>query len=68
MDRKQRLAQELRRLDGLDRKVQLELDDEAAGEDTEMELELLDPELFFHYDAAAASKLITAITSVSSAR
>ena len=33
-----------------------------------MELELLDPELFFHYDAAAASKLITAITSVSSAR
>lgn len=41
MEREQRLAQELRRLDGLDREVQLELGDEAAGEDTEMELELL---------------------------
>jgi glutathione synthase/RimK-type ligase-like ATP-grasp enzyme len=33
-----------------------------------MELELLDPELFFHYDAHAANRLIAAITSVTSAR
>ena len=33
-----------------------------------MELELLDPELFFHYDEAAAGRLIAAITSVHSAR
>jgi glutathione synthase/RimK-type ligase-like ATP-grasp enzyme len=33
-----------------------------------MELELLDPELFFKYDAAAADKFIRAIRPVSSAR
>jgi glutathione synthase/RimK-type ligase-like ATP-grasp enzyme len=33
-----------------------------------MELELLDPELFFKYDAGAANRLIAAITQVSSAR
>ena len=33
-----------------------------------MELELLDPELFFKYDVAAADKFIRGITTVSSAR
>jgi glutathione synthase/RimK-type ligase-like ATP-grasp enzyme len=33
-----------------------------------MELELLDPELFFHYETHAADRLIAAITSVNSAR
>ena len=33
-----------------------------------MELELLDPELFFKYDGAAAGKLIDGIRSVTSAR
>jgi len=39
MDYEQRLVQELRRLERLDRDLQL--DDEVAGEDTEMEIELL---------------------------
>ena len=43
MNREQRLAKELERLDRLDRELDLDrdLDDEAAGEDTEMEIELL---------------------------
>ena len=41
MNRETMLVQELRRLEQLDREAQLDLDDETAGEDTEMELELL---------------------------
>lgn len=41
MDREEMLVRELQRLERLDREAQLELDDEAAGEDSEMELELL---------------------------
>lgn len=39
MDREERLAQELERLEWLDQDLQL--DDELAGEDTGMEVELL---------------------------
>lgn len=41
MNREQMLVQELQRLERLDRDIALDLDDEADGEDTEMELELL---------------------------
>ena len=41
MNREEMLVQELQRLERLDRDVELDLDDEAAGEDTEMEIELL---------------------------
>jgi hypothetical protein len=41
MNRQETLVRELQRLEWLDREIALELDDELAGEDTEMELELL---------------------------
>lgn len=41
MNREETLVQELKRLERIDREIELDLDDEAAGEDTEMELELL---------------------------
>ncbi|HET7198785.1 MAG TPA: hypothetical protein VFI86_08975 [Burkholderiales bacterium] len=41
MNREQTLAQELQRLERLDREAKLDLDDELEGEDAEMELELL---------------------------
>ena len=41
MNREEMLVQELQRLEWLDRDIALDLDDEAGGEDTEMELELL---------------------------
>lgn len=41
MDREEMLVRELQRLERLDREAQPELDDETAGEDSDMELELL---------------------------
>ena len=41
MNRETMLVRELQRLERIDREAELDLDDEAAGEDTEMELELL---------------------------
>ena len=41
MNREEMLVRELQRLERMDRETELELDDEAAGEDTAMELELL---------------------------
>lgn len=41
MNREQMLVQELQRLERLDGDVALDLDDEFAGEDSDMELELL---------------------------
>jgi hypothetical protein len=41
MNREEMLVRELQRLERMDRETELDLDDEAAGEDTEMELELL---------------------------
>ena len=41
MNREETLVHELQRLERLDREIGLELDDEVAGEDTEMEIELL---------------------------
>lgn len=41
MNREERLVQELRRLERIDRDIAIDLDDELAGEDTDMELELL---------------------------
>ena len=41
MNREEMLVQELQRLERLDRDFALDLDDEGAGEDTAMEIELL---------------------------
>ena len=41
MNREETLVRELQRLERIERDMALDLDDEAVGEDTEMELELL---------------------------